>query len=38
MNVESELNCPLPHGHFVDYLGFLREDGIWKIVNRNVCA
>jgi len=29
-----KLNCPLPHGHFVDYLGFLREEGSWKIVNK----
>ncbi|MTJ00482.1 MAG: nuclear transport factor 2 family protein [Marinobacter adhaerens] len=26
--------CPLPHGDFTDYLGFLREDGVWKIVNK----
>ena len=26
--------CPLPHGNFVDYLGFLKEDGVWKIVNK----
>jgi len=26
--------CPLPHGNFVDYLGFLKEDGAWRIVNK----
>ncbi|AWL10886.1 hypothetical protein HMF8227_00380 [Saliniradius amylolyticus] len=26
--------CPLPHGNFTDYLGFLEEDGVWKIVNK----
>lgn len=26
--------CPLPHGNFTDYLGFLKEDGVWKIVNK----
>ena len=25
--------CPLPHGNFTDYLGFLKEDGAWRIVN-----
>jgi len=29
-----KVNCPLPHGGFVDYLGFLKEDGAWKIVNK----
>lgn len=29
-----KVNCPLPHGRFVDYLGFLQEDGAWKIVNK----
>lgn len=29
-----KLNCPLPHGHFIDYLGFLKERGSWKIVNK----
>lgn len=26
--------CPLPHGNFTDYLGFLKEDGTWRIVNK----
>lgn len=30
----AKVNCPLPHGHFIDYLGFLREAGSWKIVNK----
>ncbi len=29
-----KLSCPLPHGNFIDYLGFLKEDGSWKIVNK----
>lgn len=29
-----KVNCPLPHGQFVDYLGFLKESGRWKIVNK----
>lgn len=29
-----KLNCPLPHGHFIDYLGLLYENGAWKIVNK----
>ena len=29
-----KVNCPLPHGHFIDYLGFLYENGAWKIVNK----
>ncbi len=29
-----KVNCPLPHGHFIDYLGFLKEEGAWKIVNK----
>ncbi|HAG95814.1 MAG: hypothetical protein CMK83_07195 [Pseudomonadales bacterium] len=29
-----KLNCPLPHGHFIDYLGLLKEQGEWKIVNK----
>ena len=26
--------CPLPHGNFTDYLGLLKEDGVWRIVNK----
>lgn len=29
-----KVNCPLPHGRFTDYLGFLKEDNHWKIVNK----
>ena len=29
-----KVNCPLPHGHFIDYLGLLREQGQWRIVNK----
>lgn len=29
-----KVRCPLPHGNFTDYLGFLREGGVWKIVNK----
>ena len=29
-----KLNCPLPHGHFTDYLGLLKEKNQWKIVNK----
>lgn len=29
-----KVDCPLPHGHFLDYLGLLNEDGVWKIVNK----
>jgi len=29
-----KVHCPLPHGNFVDYLGFLKEDNVWKIVNK----
>lgn len=30
----AKVSCPLPHGRFIDYLGFLREEGAWKIVNK----
>ena len=30
----AKVSCPLPHGHFIDYLGFLREGGAWKIANK----
>ncbi|RLU02964.1 MAG: nuclear transport factor 2 family protein [Ketobacter sp.] len=30
----AKVNCPLPHGHFMDYLGFLKEAGEWRIVNK----
>ncbi|MYM63374.1 nuclear transport factor 2 family protein [Pseudomaricurvus sp. HS19] len=30
----AKINCPLPHGHFIDYLGLLREEGKWLIVNK----
>jgi len=29
-----KVNCPLPHGHFIDYLGLLHENGVWKIVSK----
>lgn len=29
-----KVDCPLPHGHFIDFLGCLREDGRWRIVNK----
>lgn len=29
-----KVDCPLPHGHFIDYLGFLKEEGAWKVVNK----
>lgn len=30
----AKLDCPLPHGHFIDYLGLLLEQGRWLIVNK----
>ena len=30
----AKVNCPLPHGQFTDYLGLLKEEGEWKIVNK----
>lgn len=26
--------CPLPGAHYLDYLGFLKEDSCWKIVTK----
>ncbi|NIB40764.1 nuclear transport factor 2 family protein [Pseudomaricurvus alkylphenolicus] len=30
----AKVECSLPSGHFLDYLGFLREESGWKIVNK----
>ena len=29
-----KVRCPLPHGDFVDYLGLLKENQQWLIVNK----
>lgn len=29
-----KVDCPLPHGRYTDYLGFLHEGGHWKIVQK----
>lgn len=30
----AKVYCPLLGRRFIDFLGFLREDGIWRIVNK----
>lgn len=30
----AKVNAPLPAAHFIDYLGLLKEDGAWQIVNK----
>ena len=30
----AKANVPLPAAHFIDFLGLLKEDGGWKIVNK----
>lgn len=30
----ARIDCPLLGRRYVDYLGLLREDGIWRIVNK----
>jgi 4-oxalocrotonate tautomerase len=34
----AKVNAPLPAGHYVDYLGLLKEDGKWSIVNKMFTA
>jgi len=29
-----KLVCPLPQHRYLDYLGLLKENGVWKIVNK----
>ena len=30
----AKVDAPLPAAHFIDFLGLLKEDGRWKIVNK----
>lgn len=30
----AKVDTPLPAAHFIDFLGLLREDGRWRIVNK----
>lgn len=30
----AKVDAPLPAAHFVDFLGLLKEDGQWRIVNK----
>jgi len=30
----AKVDVPLLAAHFIDFLGFLKEDGTWKIVNK----
>jgi len=30
----AKVDAPLPAAHFIDFLGLLKEDGQWKIVNK----
>lgn len=30
----AKVECPLLGHYYIDYLGFLKENGIWKIVNK----
>lgn len=33
----AKVECPLFDRHYIDYLGFLNEDGQWRIVNKMYC-
>lgn len=34
----AKVECPIFEQYYIDYLGFLKEGGIWKIVNKMYTA